>query len=864
VFIEIPPHIEKFEKFTSFVSEKSGITIVMDGTKAQTNGKEITLPNLMGMTEREVEFLYGLLLHEVGHIKHSCFDQEMFKKMKTDYHFLIVNSIEDARIENKVMKEYEGAKDIFGALYNDYASDPEFMGRLFGKAAAKNSNAFFVFTIKLHQALLDIPVKSVRCPKKTEKESNEMMLQVAKLVSGVNLKSNEDSLELGTKIYEIIFKQAHEDKSQPIKVEETEKAIEKDKKGLDILMQELKEAEAQVAKMKDGVKALKGERDQTFKELLSHEKQSKPTLNATSEKQQQLRKKIGDNSEFKEASNRVAQAHQAICDVEDQIEKFNRKAKRNEKKLAEAKAIDKTDMSAEDIKKAKSDQKRRENLDGKFASQTKSLKKSIEGLQEKLNEAEAKLEEAKNKSFTEDGKSVSDLEKESDQLNADINPIYEKQSQLENKKYDLTQKVKTQLKDIRQLRKEVAKEAGKKMVALDKAMREAGVGGILPDFEKANDWEDADKGQEQFDQQASKALDTPVVNGKSALGTDVRSIMFRLQDVSDKLDNIDISALIGKRLQVSKLECVNDMTSEFTEQSETGDAKPASATAQARPHIPLTTEYDRVIERVAGGNPRELDPIREKNAQAIAHLTNVLKAKFRFKQKHIYRHGKEDGILDTREIWRIPNGLGINVFEVDERHLDSKVQASIAVDISGSMDKDATEHGDKVKALTVVLSDALTGAHVRHEVVGYGAPICADMGQKDASRTYNRRMNSLETLVYRTASGANGLQNLELQPVDNSDGESLRLVGMRLQKAAAKKKVAFVITDGKPFLTDADTDALDADLHKAIAGLRRKGMAIYAFGFNDAPKAFYGDNYCKVGNMEDVSAFLSKKLEQVN
>jgi cobalamin biosynthesis protein CobT len=131
---------------------------------------------------------------------------------------------------------------------------------------------------------------------------------------------------------------------------------------------------------------------------------------------------------------------------------------------------------------------------------------------------------------------------------------------------------------------------------------------------------------------------------------------------------------------------------------------------------------------------------------------------------------------------------------------------------------------------------------------------------KGASSIYNRTRHRLETVVYRTLGGGQGIQNITTQTWDNADGESLRVIAKRLLKATSKKKVMFVITDGKPFLNDADTACLDQDLKNTLEWAKRSKIEVYGLGFNDVPKSFYGDNYCKVESMDVLLKFLKERL----
>ena len=58
--------IEDFEKYARFLCEHFDISVELDSTKAQTNGKVINLPNVVGLTDSELDMMYAILLHEAS------------------------------------------------------------------------------------------------------------------------------------------------------------------------------------------------------------------------------------------------------------------------------------------------------------------------------------------------------------------------------------------------------------------------------------------------------------------------------------------------------------------------------------------------------------------------------------------------------------------------------------------------------------------------------------------------------------------------------------------------------------------------------------------------------------------------------
>jgi nitric oxide reductase activation protein len=131
-----------------------------------------------------------------------------------------------------------------------------------------------------------------------------------------------------------------------------------------------------------------------------------------------------------------------------------------------------------------------------------------------------------------------------------------------------------------------------------------------------------------------------------------------------------------------------------------------------------------------------------------------------------------------------------------------------------------------------------------------------------ASRRYARHANRLETVVYRrfTDRTSVALSELAVQCTDNADGESLRVAAGRLKRAPARQRVLFVVTDGKPYLSDGNVGLLDDDLRATLEECRRDKIDVFAFGFVDGPEAFYGDRYCRITTYEDLVRFLDTRV----
>lgn len=105
--------IANFEKFCAFITSEHDIE-VCTGQELQpfTNGKQIYVPDISGMTPKQIRFVYSSVLHEVGHILHTDFSEEYFSQL---FNFLIAsiaNVLEDCREESLLCDEFAGATEI--------------------------------------------------------------------------------------------------------------------------------------------------------------------------------------------------------------------------------------------------------------------------------------------------------------------------------------------------------------------------------------------------------------------------------------------------------------------------------------------------------------------------------------------------------------------------------------------------------------------------------------------------------------------------------------------------------------------------------------------------------------------------------
>ena len=249
-----------------------------------------------------------------------------------------------------------------------------------------------------------------------------------------------------------------------------------------------------------------------------------------------------------------------------------------------------------------------------------------------------------------------------------------------------------------------------------------------------------------------------------------------------------------------------------------------------------------------------------KQADTLNKVRNVFRQRLKIQKKDRFKGNQEEGSLDNRSLYKIITGTDDRFYEINDPRFVNRIVSSVVLDISGSMDKNSD--AERLREMALFISEGLTDCYIKHEVTGFHAPINHSMRKVKASDVYNRTSNNLETVVYKKFDDRKnaGIQNVKVHCSDNSDGESLRIIGQRLIKQQAKRRVMFILTDGKPFLSDSNVGMLDADLKDAIKWLKMNKIEIFAFGFNAKGREFFGDRFCHVKTYKDMIDFCWKKL----
>ncbi len=115
------------EKVARIIGKNHKVTVQFKGTRAYTDGKMIVLPALPEyIDEANLSMIRGYCDHEVGHVLHTSFSDDIKKKLLSNMRLMkVTNLIEDLRIEKLVANEYLGSKKNLQTLVDQLIGKKE-------------------------------------------------------------------------------------------------------------------------------------------------------------------------------------------------------------------------------------------------------------------------------------------------------------------------------------------------------------------------------------------------------------------------------------------------------------------------------------------------------------------------------------------------------------------------------------------------------------------------------------------------------------------------------------------------------------------------------------------------------------------
>lgn len=853
-------HFQDFEKYARFICEKFDIEIVLDSSRAETDGKTIFLPNVMSMTSQELNMMYAILLHEAGHIRYSTFDEKYFSSLKSEAHAFLANSIEDARIENLLLKDFGGAQEIFENLYCNYVNNKKLMKKVF-KHKGEKPDVFTTLAFYIHNKIVNFETANLKSIAGSYRANRVLKFwresNIDDLIAETPLKGDKEVLELTNQIYDLFVKK-FADKSEKIDFKKTIEEKNKMKKKMDSLKKEGLAIEEEVKEFQEKLQDIEKKIDD-FDKIHPEKFELEKAIAKSQEKIQDLQNQMDWKNQYDSNLKKMANLEQSINKNQEDLPKLEQVKQQLEAKLQDG-------VKGRNQKPMTEEQK--EDLKNKIETKKSQIEKNhqkLETMKNQLKEIKQAVEKAEEQSQLNSLKYDKDMniEEKKTQQKTENEEKTEKQKEIDilnKEKAELIGEFNSTMVSMEKIQSNFMEKVASEMISIDKASQGGDIEmDILPDLNYEDVWPEAAAAQESFDKKATKSTGKMVRNGEKAVGlfgSNVRDILVYIDKTKEKIEEIDIVELFKGKINSSKL---SDFNSNQKEKNHMEDQSVVGVFGTYREHIPLTTIFDS-FKKETVGDEQEMKLMQKKNYKFYQDLKNVFMKKFKFAKKDFWRGGKEDGELDARNLWKLPTNQGDDYFEINQKKPMNKSAATILVDLSGSQNKEVTEYGEKIKELVLGLSMALSEVHIKHEVLGFHAPICEEMRAIESSHIYTRRSNKLETILYKDSQqkSNSGIMNIELKMSDNSDGESLRIAMKRLKMIQAKSNLLFIVSDGKPFLSDTDMSVLDEDFRSALRQAVKEKIQVFGLGFFNSLEHFLGNRFCNTTNEKDILDFFLK------
>lgn len=404
----------------------------------------------------------------------------------------------------------------------------------------------------------------------------------------------------------------------------------------------------------------------------------------------------------------------------------------------------------------------------------------------------------------------------------------------------------------------------KELIKMEQSLGETGVNANLSKKMKLMEgWDEANQTQANFDDLASNELEMSVINGSGG-GQGNRNMLMQVQEVGDKIKDLDPNVIFA---DVQRLSPLSGFSESGVREGDGGVNKktPNETLGQltVRRHSVWSKSFDRIIPAPTR-NAQLINQLRRQYATDIQKVKKVFTSRFKPSYKSKFVGNRDEGDLDSRSMWKLAAQQGDDFFEVIRKRPDHKGAATILVDLSGSCaswDRDEQDATTQIQALVLMLAEGFQAVNIPYEILGFHAPIEPSLATQPIPEIYNRKSCRLETIVAKgfRDKDLSGLASLVVQQTENSDGESLRIAVSRLAKQSGKSKMVVMISDGKPFMQDADPLVLDADLRLALEEAASKKIVVTGLGFAHNHPVL-GHSYASIETANDLPKVLDEKL----
>ncbi|MFT4102311.1 MAG: VWA domain-containing protein [Burkholderiaceae bacterium] len=284
--------------------------------------------------------------------------------------------------------------------------------------------------------------------------------------------------------------------------------------------------------------------------------------------------------------------------------------------------------------------------------------------------------------------------------------------------------------------------------------------------------------------------------------------------------------------------------------------------------IPLTREFDRVVDHSGRGDRAAWIALRREALKATGRLAEKLERALKAEAPNAWRYEQERGRIHPAALGRLAARPSYRTPFRVERPLPSRHLAiSILIDLSASM------AGDKLriaKLCAAAMATALGRLGYPFEILGFSS--IADAAMRDHyqqalargvdMRPFNRFVERLDLQVFKSFAVDDPSGLVEMRCGDqNPDGEALAWAAERLLARRGERHVMFVLSDGHPVTGDGHRQVLQSDLTLRIRRLRDQGVELVGIGVGDDAAASYYDHAIIV---RDIAALPTMAFDQLS
>jgi cobalamin biosynthesis protein CobT len=844
---------DPFKVFGELIGQQLAIKVQYRGREIHAKigpPPTIVLPNIEGAKKETIEVMFGLCLHEAGHLRFSKF--EVIAQIKDYLTKTLHNMLEDEYMERMLERDFPGARDM---LVYSYKNTHEIV--IEGQPLLLPDLSKPFVTIETVQTFddTDIPTGTALtyslAPEFKAEVEKYMNLKIDEAMR-VHKLNPEDARERDLFIEEHGFNPKDESRyilvAKRMELDRVMRLWFMEARQYPLPLHDWKQHPWREVFLKHTcIKARSSQATLDQAKAIIEELGLTPVLpndNRPVEEAERLLDEADDKAkEASKARGKVAEKRREISqEIAEKVEELAEAGPLADAEDAEAEAREQAQEASRVLRKAKEELKKARDLEKETRQRLAAERKRIRELRKELRNAEGEDKEriqqaldAVEKRSQETEQKLEERIKKTEEIKADV----EAKQQVSSEKRDVVMKAtekriqaKRDYSDaVEAVSEEVRNAHRKELNELEET-----AGNAEAEAEQAI--EDANTVLEQI-----KAMDS-VVEAMIAPGV----VEHVLGVTFDENRNEPMSGDLPP-----------DMVT-LQDHNRTGETETYYIGDQVRKYVPYCRDYDEVHRvQETGEGLAEYDKCKQEYARIIAETTEKLSRLYSPELCRVVLN-QEEGRLDPR--WAYKVGMALRGADVDVSSIrknveplpDPKVAVQLIMDCSGSLDTNVSPNGKTLFHLATsaacCLSEVMTNLSIPHEVIGHTtAPErMSAMEIDEADLPHFSRFVPFQGYLYKSFEEENAARSVftKVAHWDNVDGEAILWGVSRLAARQERTKLCIVISDGVPYSAMSSPSELQRHLYtvnKTVEAQESEGLFLFGLGIcSEAVKHFYKNN----------------------